>query len=96
MMRLTEFVFDRIQNLAVVLVNFLESALGEENFNSETKMSWNRMLDAIIKVIETGLEIKPKRGFLSLNIISGDKVLLLFVCFSIAYIFGRRKNLLTI
>ncbi|KAK4020173.1 neuroglobin [Daphnia magna] len=43
------------RNLAVVLVAFLESALGPELFQDDVKQSWIKALDLVVTVVATGL-----------------------------------------
>jgi hypothetical protein len=47
------------QNLTVVLVAFLESALGPEHFPEDVKQSWIKALDVVVSVVATGL---PQRS----------------------------------
>jgi hypothetical protein len=43
------------QNLVVVLVAFLESALGPEHFPEVVKQSWIKALDVVVGVVATAL-----------------------------------------
>ncbi|XP_057369766.1 neuroglobin-like [Daphnia carinata] len=43
------------RSLAVVLVAFLESALGPELFQDDVKQSWIKALDVVVTVVATGL-----------------------------------------
>ena len=90
------------QNLAVVLVDFLESALGRHNFPDETKLSWNKTLNAVIRVIETGLKpqstVNNKGWALQLfkNITQSRHTTRgLFLIFSLylVYMFNRKRGL---
>nr|CAH0102329.1 unnamed protein product [Daphnia galeata] len=47
------------RNLTVVLVAFLESALGPEHFPEDVKQSWIKALDVVVSVVATGL---PQRS----------------------------------
>ena len=43
----------------MVLVAFLESALGPEHFPEDVKQSWIKALDVVVSVVATGL---PQRS----------------------------------
>lgn len=43
------------KDLVVVLLNFLETALGPEHFDEPVKSSWVKALDVVVNVVSTGL-----------------------------------------
>lgn len=47
------------QDLVVILVSFLETALGPQHFHEEVKKSWIKALDVVVDVVATGL---PQRS----------------------------------
>ena len=81
--------FDYIQNLAVVLVDFLQSALGRNDFNKETKLSWIKMLDAVNAVIETGLQTKSMNNN---QINNKKKIVFVILGFCLVYSLTRQKK----
>ncbi|XP_046446030.1 neuroglobin-like [Daphnia pulex] len=46
---------ENFRNLTVVLVAFLESALGPQLFPEDVKQSWIKALDVVVSVVATGL-----------------------------------------